>query len=211
MKRIYYIIGFLFLLGLYFYKSGLHEFLLDIEGFNIFVKELGVIGPFVIVGLMVLAIVFSPLPSAPIALVAGAVYGHLWGTLYILIGAEIGALIAFSLSRHLGHQVLSRWVDTEYLSERFVGSQNVIMGIVFFSRLLPFVSFDLVSYAAGLSSISILRFAIATLAGIIPASFLLAHFGEELSIFSSEQILLSIVIIAAMIITTIVLKRNSNK
>lgn len=50
---------------------------------------------------------------------------------------------------------------------------------VFTSRLLPFVSFDLVSYAAGLSSLHFWRFALATLFGIVPASFLLAHFGDE--------------------------------
>jgi uncharacterized membrane protein YdjX (TVP38/TMEM64 family) len=46
------------------------------------------------------------------------------------------------------------------------------------SRLLPFVSFDAVSYAAGLSRLRFWRFALATLAGIVPASFLLAHFGS---------------------------------
>ena len=42
----------------------------------------------------------------------------------------------------------------------------------------PFVSFDAVSYAAGLSSLRVWRFALGTLAGIVPASFLLAHFGS---------------------------------
>ncbi len=55
------------------------------------------------------------------------------------------------------------------------------MWAVFASRLMPFVSFDLVSYAAGLSNLTFWRFALATLAGIIPASFLLAHFGGEMA------------------------------
>ena len=38
-------------------------------------------------------------------------------------------------------------------------------------------SFDLISYAAGLSCLHLWRFALATLAGVIPAAFLLAHFG----------------------------------
>jgi len=54
------------------------------------------------------------------------------------------------------------------------------MTIVFVSRLLPFISFDVVSYAAGLTSLSLWRFALATLAGILPTSFLLAHFGGEM-------------------------------
>ena len=44
---------------------------------------------------------------------------------------------------------------------------------------MPFISFVIVSYAAGLSCLHFWRFSVATLAGIIPASFILAHFGNE--------------------------------
>jgi membrane protein DedA with SNARE-associated domain len=54
---------------------------------------------------MTLAIVFSPLPSAPIALASGTVYGHTLGTLYVLIGAEVGALAAFGIARLVGTEL----------------------------------------------------------------------------------------------------------
>ena len=63
------------------------------------IARLGVWGPLAIVALMVLAIMVSPIPSAPIAMAAGAAYGHVWGTLYVLLGAEIGALAAFGIAR----------------------------------------------------------------------------------------------------------------
>jgi len=44
---------------------------------------------------------------------------------------------------------------------------------------MPFVSFEMISYAAGLSCLHPWRFALATLAGIVPASFFLAHIGIE--------------------------------
>ena len=116
-------------------------------------------GPLAVIGLMTIAIVFSPLPSAPIALVAGAAYGHGWGTLYILLGAELGALIAFTLARLLGHSVLQHWLGDK-MQRGWVGSQNKIMALVFVSRLMPFLSFDLVSYAAGLTSLQPSRFVI---------------------------------------------------
>jgi uncharacterized membrane protein YdjX (TVP38/TMEM64 family) len=53
------------------------------------------------------------------------------------------------------------------------------MFIVFASRLVPFISFDAVSYAAGLTPLAFWRFAAATLAGIVPISFMLAYLGEE--------------------------------
>jgi uncharacterized membrane protein YdjX (TVP38/TMEM64 family) len=67
----------------------------------------------------------------------------------------------------------------ETIGRGLLGSQNTLTFLVFGSRLLPFLSFDMVSYAAGLSVLHLWRFALATLAGIIPASFLLAHLGSE--------------------------------
>lgn len=111
---------------------------------------------------------------------AGAAYGHTWGTLYVVTGAGAGALAAFGIARMLGQGVLQRWFG-DRLSAGLIGSQNALTGLVFISRLLPFISFDLVSYASGLTLLSAWRFALATLAGIIPASFLLAHLGLEMT------------------------------
>lgn len=152
--------------------------LLDGEHLNMLVERAGLWGPVLIVTLMTVAVVASPIPSAPIALAAGAAYGHLWGTVQVVIGAELGALIAFGLARILGHDVLRR-VFGDRVDAGLLGSQTALTVTVFASRLMPFVSFDIISYAAGLSKLHAWRFALATLAGIIPASFLLAHFGGE--------------------------------
>ena len=152
--------------------------LLDGEHLDMLVERAGLWGPVLIVTLMTVAVVASPIPSAPIALAAGAAYGHLWGTVQVVIGAELGALIAFGLARILGHDVLRR-VFGDRVDAGLLGSQTALTVTVFASRLMPFVSFDIISYAAGLSKLHAWRFALATLAGIIPASFLLAHFGGE--------------------------------
>ncbi|MCF6272326.1 MAG: VTT domain-containing protein [Rhodobacteraceae bacterium] len=148
-----------------------------IEGW---VAGAGLWGPVVVVALMTIAVVASPIPSAPIALAAGAAYGHTAGTIYIVIGAEAGALIAFGLSRLFGRKAILKWFGSK-ADFGLLGSQNALTITVLASRLMPFVSFDLVSYAAGLSALHFWRFALATLAGIIPASFLLAHFGGEVA------------------------------
>jgi len=170
--------------------SALLMTLLDSQALKSFVDSLGPWGPVAVIGLMALAILVSPIPSAPIALAAGALYGHGWGTLYVLLGAEIGALAAFGIARLVGYEVLRRWLG-ERLSLGWLGSQNALMGLVFVSRLLPFVSFDVISYAAGLTVLSAWRFAIATLAGIVPASFLLAHFGAGMVAGEADQALIA--------------------
>lgn len=150
------------------------------EGIQQLIEDVGPWGPVFLMGMMVTAIVASPVPSAPIALVAGAAYGHFWGTAIIVAGAQTGAVIAFGLSRWLGREALERRLGLR-LDRGWLGSQRTLMWGVFASRLMPFISFDLISYAAGLTSISASRFFVATLAGIVPASFLLAHFGGELT------------------------------
>ncbi len=152
--------------------------LMDSERLDMLVARAGMWGPVVIVTLMTVAVVASPIPSAPIALAAGAAYGHIWGTVQVVIGAELGGLIAFGLARILGHDVLRR-VFGDRVDAGLLGSQTALTATVFASRLMPFVSFDMISYAAGLSRLHAWRFALATLAGIVPASFLLAHFGGE--------------------------------
>jgi uncharacterized membrane protein YdjX (TVP38/TMEM64 family) len=152
--------------------------LLDGERLEMLVARAGLWGPVLVVTLMTLAVVASPIPSAPIALAAGAAYGHVWGTVQVVIGAELGALIAFGLARVLGHDVLRR-IFGDRVDAGLLGSQAALTATVFASRLMPFVSFDMISYAAGLSRLQAWRFALATLAGIVPASFLLAHFGGE--------------------------------
>ena len=148
-------------------------------------QSLGWLGPAGVVALMTAAVLISPVPSAPIALAAGAVYGHGWGTFYVALGSEMGALSAFVLARYLGQDFVHRYLGTRFTTG-LAGSQSALMTAVFVSRLLPFVSFDLISYAAGLTVLSFTRFAIATLAGILPASFVLAHYGAELSDGSAD-------------------------
>ncbi|PCH71283.1 MAG: hypothetical protein COC12_07525 [Rhodobacteraceae bacterium] len=153
---------------------------LSAETIQQWVAQAGAFGPVIVILLMIIAVVASPIPSAPIALAAGAAYGHTYGTFYVVAGAETGALIAFWLGRKLGRDVLLRWFGDK-VDMGLLGSQNALMGTVLLTRLMPFVSFDLVSYAAGLSRLHAWRFALATFAGIIPASFLLAHLGGEFS------------------------------
>lgn len=192
-------------------KAGILDLILDINLLIVYMRSLGALGPMLVIGLMILAIVFNPLPSAPIALASGAVYGHIWGTFYIVIGAEIGALIAFYITRLTGYHWLQHFTRNK-LSTGWVGSQNSLMMMVLVSRLIPFLSFDLVSYGAGLTNISTWRFALATFIGLLPASFLLAHFGGEMVEIDINQLSLIILIFGIVIGIPLIYKffRNDN-
>lgn len=189
--------------------TGIDQLLQDSNYLKKQILSLGLLGPLLVIALMTVAIVMSPLPSAPIALVSGALYGHAWGTLYVLIGSTLGAFIAFFIARLLGHDILMRWFGSK-LAMKWINSQNTLMGVIFFSRLMPFVSFDIMSYAAGLTAIKFWRFAIATIAGIAPASFLLAHFGDELSSAESQRITVTIVVLGIIAILPFIIRFLKN-
>jgi uncharacterized membrane protein YdjX (TVP38/TMEM64 family) len=157
--------------------SPLPALLADPEKLHAAVERVGPFGPVAIIAAMALAVVVSPIPSAPIAVAAGAAYGTVWGTVYVVAGAQSGALIAFGLARHFGFDAARRWPATARILDG-VTSQAALAAIVFASRLLPFLSFDAVSYAAGLTRLRWPHFTIATMAGVAPVSLLLVWFGD---------------------------------
>ena len=190
-------------------RLGLPAELPDIAQSKTWFSGLGPWGPIGVILAMLLAILISPLPSAPIALSAGAVYGHFWGAFYILLGSEVGAVAAFLLARYLGYEALHARFGAAF-SRGLVGSQNALMWTVFISRLMPFISFDVVSYAAGLTRLALWRFALATLAGIVPASFLLAHFGSELVSEEPTQIMIAVLLIGVIATLPLIVRLFSN-
>ncbi|MGY3436645.1 MULTISPECIES: TVP38/TMEM64 family protein [unclassified Marinovum] len=170
--------GLLFVIAAFPELVGLDSVLPERADMRRWIDAAGALGPVLVVALMTLAVVASPLPSAPIAMVAGAAYGNAFGTVLVVLGAEMGALIAFGLARWLGRPFVERHFGKN-VGASLLGSQNTLTFLVFGSRLLPFVSFDMISYVAGLSTLHLWRFALATFAGIIPASFVLVYLGHE--------------------------------
>jgi len=169
-------------------STGFVALVMDTEQFKFYIISMGYWGNIIIISLMAFAILFKLLPSAAVALASGAVYGHTWGTIYIIIGAWIGAVIAFSITRLLGNDALCRLSGRRILVEP-EQSQSWLMWGVFVSRLIPVLPYDLISYAMGLTPLKLWRFSIATLIGVIPTSFFLAHVGGELAETNFEAML----------------------
>lgn len=152
------------------------EKLLDPDRLISALESMGSLGPVVFMGLMTLAVVISPIPSLPLDIAAGIVFGPFWGMVYAVTGAEMGAIISFLIGRTLGREVLGRLLKTNVtFCEKC--SDHHLMGLIFVARLLPIFSFDIISYGAGLTKMSLKVFAIATLLGMIPPTFALTYLG----------------------------------
>jgi uncharacterized membrane protein YdjX (TVP38/TMEM64 family) len=141
-------------------------------------RDAGPLAPLLLIGSMACAVVIPPIPSLPLDLAAGAVFGPFYGALYAIIGAEIGAIGCFLLAHALGRDALSKLlkVDTVFCQ---MCTDHQLMGLMFFARLIPVFSFDVVSYGAGLTNISLKAFALSTLVGMAPPTFALTYLGSS--------------------------------
>ena len=153
--------------------------LLSPDRLQTLLAEAGPFAPLALIGLMAAAVVVSPLPSLPLDIAAGALFGPLLGTLYAVAGALLGACTSFWIARLLGRELIARWLGG-HISLCPTCSDRLLVRVIFLSRLVPFVSFDLVSYGAGLTAMSLGAFALASGLGMIPLSFLYVWFGSAL-------------------------------
>lgn len=162
-------------------------------------RAAGPLAPVLFVLLMAAAVVISPIPSLPLDLAAGLTFGVVAGTAYAVIGAEIGAIISFLIGRALGREALTRTFRTEIRFCERCSDRHLAL-FVFLARLLPIFSFDLVSYGAGLTNMSLRAFAVATLLGMILPTFALTYAGS--TVISGEWllVLLGLVMVALFLL-----------
>ncbi len=136
--------------------------------------------PLVIIGLMILH-TLVPVPAEFLALAAGMTLGPLWGFVTIWTGGMLGAYLGFLLARAFGQPVLRLLVKPSRLERAQRWLQQIDIPILIAVRLLPVLSFNLINYALGLTTISWWRFSWTTAVGIIPATVLMVTFGAYLS------------------------------
>lgn len=155
--------------------------LLHPEGLREAIKELGTLGIVVYVSLIALAVVMSPIPGAPLTVAAGSVWGTLLAGIYSVIGGFLGGLIAYFIGRTLGRSAVYALTGKVIYFTKNRG--EVYLGwLIFVTRLLPVLSFDLISYGAGITGLSLPIYSTATLLGMIPSTFFLTYMGAAFQV-----------------------------
>ncbi len=170
----------------------------------------GALAPILYMLVMAAAIVVSPIPSLPLDIMAGAYFGPWLATLYTSIGALIGANISFLIARFLGRALVERFIKFDKAFWEAC-SESILVKIVFISRLIPFISFDVISYGAGLTRMSLWKFSVATFFGMLPMTFLFAYYGSIFKINSTLTYVLGIVMVALFLLLPKWLERSSFK
>ena len=119
---------------------------------------------------------FSLPGAAILSLAAGAVFGVLQGTLFVVSGATVGAILAFLVSRTL----LRDWVVKKF-GGRMEGIDRGLrengLSYLLFLRLVPAFPFFLVNLACGVTGLPLRTYALGTLFGIMPGSLVFVNAG----------------------------------
>lgn len=131
--------------------------------------------------LMILQSVAAPIPAFLITFANAIIFGWWQGAILSWSSAMAGAAICFWLARLLGRDVVERLASKTALSSVDVFFEQYGKHTILICRLLPFVSFDLVSYAAGLTGMSFWGFFLATGIGQLPATLVYSYVGGMLS------------------------------
>lgn len=151
-----------------------------------YITSAGIWAPVIYVFAMALAVVFSPIPSSPLAIFAGVAFGWFKGMALTLLGATLGAAIAFLIAKKFGRLIVLKILGAEKLEKiDKLLPENRLTLAVFLLRLPPLPVFDAVSYAAGLTKIHFKNFSIATFFGLIPITFALSYYGESIKSIAS--------------------------
>lgn len=156
-------------------------------------RSYGAFGPVLVVSAQVLASIFAPIPNNVITIAAGRIYGGFLGGFYSYVGSLCGAAVTFLIARKLGRGFVRRFVKGHDLVkvDSFISRYGV--WAILAGRLVPFLSFDAISYAAGLTSMDLRAFMLASAIGIVPGMFAYSYLGE----FSRGLDLQTIVLLSA--------------
>lgn len=146
------------------------------------------------------------LPGAVIMTLAGGfLFGALPATLFIDIGATIGATFSFLIARYLlGKRLQEKYGNqlSTFNKEMEKNGPRYLLTL----RLIPVFPFFLINFLSGLTNVPVKTFVWTTALGIIPATVIFAYAGRQIGTISAvSEILSARVIIALTVLAALAL------
>ncbi len=149
--------------------------LLDTQALERWVREAGSTAPLLFMAVYALGTILF-FPGSVLTLAGGAIFGPVWGTVYNLTGAMIGATIAFLAARYLAQA----WVTRQsggFLKKLLDGVDAEGWKFVAFVRLVPLFPFNLLNYALGLTRIGLWHYVLASYLFMLPGAIAYTYLG----------------------------------
>jgi uncharacterized membrane protein YdjX (TVP38/TMEM64 family) len=143
----------------------------------IWVRSLGALGAIAFIGIYILATVLF-VPGSILTLGGGALFGVVWGSVYVFIAATVGAAIAFLVGRYLARD----WVAKQIAGNpKFQAIDEAIakegFKITLLTRLSPIFPFNLLNYSLGITQVVFKDYLLASI-GMAPGTIMYVYFGS---------------------------------
>lgn len=184
---------------------------LKIDNLRLLQKQAGIFAPVEFIVVYAIATIIA-VPGTILTLSAGALFGIVFGTLWTIIGATLGATGAFLIARFVaGEEVRSQFKKGNWLRQLQQGIEQDGFWFVLSIRLSPVFPFIAVNYLFGLTPISLTAYVLATLIGIIPGTFVYTWLGygglKAATGGAPWQLVSALGVLAVISLSPIVLKR----
>ncbi len=141
-----------------------------VERLDALFQSLGAWAPAVFILIWIVACVIL-LPGLPITLVGGLVFGPMWGSVWTIVGANLGAAAAFLIGRYAARGMVEGWIENnKSLKKIDEGVKQQGWRMLMITRLVPLFPFNLQNYAYGLTNIPFQTYVLVTLPTIMPAT-----------------------------------------
>jgi Uncharacterized conserved protein len=153
----------------------------DVNAAREYILSFGIWAPVVSFLLMILQSVVAPLPAFIITFANAGLFGWVKGAILSWSSAMAGAALCYYIAKLLGRNVVQKLTSRTALEKVDEFFEKYGKYAVLIARLLPFISFDIVSYAAGLTSMNFWSFFVATGIGQLPATIVYSYIGGMLT------------------------------
>ena len=146
------------------------------------ISNFGIFAPLVYIAFYVLATIFF-LPGLPVTMLAGLVFGPVWGVVYASIGSVIGISCAFLITRYVARGMVERWVNRNAQFRRIdEGVRRQGWRMLMITRLLPIFPFNLQNYAYGLTKIKFVTFFFVSWICMLPGTAAYVQLGAAVNV-----------------------------
>lgn len=160
--------------------------------------------------LMVFQSIAAPIPAFFITFANAAIFGWQFGAVLSWTSSMAGAILCFYIARFLGRETAEKFATKFALDEVEIFFDRYGKYTILIARLLPFVPFDPISYAAGLTSMSAWSFIWATGLGQLPATIIYSYIGGTLT-GGSKTFVTGLFILFAVSILVFLIKKIYNE
>ncbi|WP_413198620.1 TVP38/TMEM64 family protein [Nostoc piscinale] len=141
-----------------------------------YVNSLGIWGIVAYIGIYNLATLLF-IPGSVLTLKAGCLFGVFWGSVYVLIAAIIGAVLAFMIGRYFSRNWVSKQIEQHpKLKAIDVAVAKEGWKIVLLTRLCPLFPFNLLNYFFGVTQVSLKDYILGSF-GILPGTVMYVYMG----------------------------------